>query len=414
MAVAAIASSTRYTIGERMSLPRLLLLVNGHAAESGIGNIFLSDLCASYPPGKLCRFSTVRQTPNREAHSWCGRPVEYFKVLVSTVPILSSFTDWNFQHNQEAELVSQAAHFGRENSVDAVWAVFNSTYIIRTALAVANKLDVPLYTTVWDPPEVFRINMHLNQGRYDDIYMIFLRTLGLSTSVSVIGESMAAKYDQELGIRTIPLAHGYRAAEWTPDKVPFKDDKVRIGFAGSLYAKREWRAFLRALESVEWNIAGRPVELHQIGRRPLRGAPMPEHVIRHGCLSNEDTLDRLRDIDIGYLPYWFDGRYKAVASLAFPSKASVYLAAGCRIFYHGPDYGSPTAFLTKYNVGTACHDLRPAKIVEALDVLIRGGKRDLDYSKESKRVCSDLLSYEAMLRQFTTFLGGQRDDLIVK
>ncbi len=46
---------------------------------------------------------------------------------------------------------------------------------------------------------------------------------------------------------------------------------------------------------------------------------MPKHVIRHGCLSSEDTLDRLRDIDIGYLPYWFAKRYKAVASLAFPS-----------------------------------------------------------------------------------------------
>ena len=397
-----------------MSLPRLLLFVDGLATESGIGNIFLSALCDSYPPGKLCRFSIARNTPFHEAHLWRGRPVEYFGVLVSTVPILSSLTDWHFQRNQEAELAAQAARFGRENSVDAVWAVLNSTYIIRTALAVANKLAVPLYTTVWDPPEVFGINMHLSQRRYDDIYKTFLKTLALSTSVSVIGESMAAKYEQEPGIRTIPLAHGYRAAEWTPDKAPFKDGKVRIGFAGSLYAKREWRAFLRALESVEWNLAGRPVELHQIGRRPLKGAPMPKHVIRHGCLSSEDTLDRLRDIDIGYLPYWFAKRYKAVASLAFPSKASVYLAAGCRIFYHGPEYGSPTAFLTKYNVGKACHDLRPAKIVDALHSLIRNWTQAPDYSKESRRVCNDLLSYEAMLRQFAIFLGVQVDDLIVK
>ena len=140
---------------------------------------------------------------------------------------------------------------------------------------------------------------------------------------------------------------------------------------------------------------------------------MPDEVIRHGVLSSEETLERLRAIDIGYLPYWFDERYKAVASLAFPSKTSVYLAAGCRIFYHGPSYGSPTAFLAKYNVGKACHDLRPNKIIEALGLLIRDWNRDPEYSKESRRVCENLLSYEAMLRQFAIFLGAQTNELTV-
>ena len=387
-----------------MSLPKLLLMVNGPASESGISGIFLNDLCALYPREKLCRFSTVRGRSGSGAHSWGGRPVQYFKVLVSTLPVLSSLTDRIFKRTQEAELIGQAVRFGRDNSVEAVWGVLNSTYMVRTALAVATALNVPLYTTVWDPPDVFRINMHLSKSRYEDIHRVFQKTLQRSASVSVIGESMGMHYAREFGISSIPIAHGYKTADYLQDQTPSTDGKVKIGFAGSLYAKCEWRALLQALEFAKFRIAGRPVELHFIGRPPLRGAPMPDYVIKHGVLSSEETLNRLRGVDIGYLPYWFARRYEGVARLAFPSKSAVYLAAGCRILYHGPAYGSPTGFLDKYKVGVACHTLEAGRIVESLERLAKDAEEPSRYLAERKRACDEMISREAMRKGFANFL----------
>jgi len=395
-----------------MNLPKLLLLVNGPASESGIGGIFLNDLCSFYPSQKLCRFSTtLKKTPGPKAHLWDGRPVQYFPVTVSTLPILSSITDRIFQRTEEAQLIAEAVRFGRNNSVEAVWGVLNSSYMVRIALAVANALNVPLYTTVWDPPDSFRINMHLSRRRYDDIHGIFQQTLRKSTSVSVIGESMAKQYAQELGVCATPIAHGYPTAAYLPGKTPFADGKVKIGFAGSLYAKQEWRALIRALEFAKLSIAGRPVELHFIGRCPFRGAPMPDYVIKHGVLSPDETLNRLRGVDIGYLPYWFNRRHENIARLAFPSKSAVYLAAGCRIFYHGPQYGSPTAFLSKYQVGAACHTLDLPGIVETLELLAQDAKGSSHYSDERARACKEMISREAMIEHFATFLRCSVSDL---
>jgi hypothetical protein len=394
-----------------MSLPKLLLMVNGPASESGIGGVFLNDLCALYPREKLCRFSTLKGRSEFEAHSWNGRPVQYFKVPASALPILSSLIERNFKRTQEAELIDHAVQFGRDQSVEAVWGVLNSTYMVRTALAVANALEVPLYTTVWDPPDAFRINMHLSKGCYEDIHRVFQQTLQCSTSVSVIGESMGMHYQREFGISSIPIAHGYKTADYLQDQTPFVDGKVKIGFAGSLYAKREWRALLRALEHAKFRIAGRPVELHFIGRPPLRGAPMPDYVIKHGVLSSEETLNRLRGVDIGYLPYWFDRRYENVARVAFPSKSSVYLAAGCRIFYHGPDYGSPTGFLDKYKVGVACHSLDAERIVESLERLAKDADGSSRYMAERKRACEEMISREAMRRGFAKFVRCAVEEL---
>lgn len=394
-----------------MSLPKLLLMVNGPASDSGIGGIFLNDLCALYPREKLCRFSSVSRRSGSEAHSWNGRPVQHFKVLVSTLPILSSLTDRIFQRAQQAELIDHAVQFGRDNSVEAVWGALNSPCIIRTALAVANTLKVPLYTTVWDPPDLFRNYMHLSKSCYEDIYRVFQRTLQRSASVSVIGESMGTHYEREFGVSSIPIAHGYRAADYLQEQTPFADGKVKIGFAGSLYAKCEWRALLRALKLAKFRIAGRPVELHFIGRCPLRGAPMPDYVIKHGVLSSEETLNRLRGIDIGYLPYWFDRRYEPVAKLSFPSKSAVYLAAGCRIFYHGPDYGSPTAFLDKYKVGIACHTLGAERIVESLERLAKDAEGPSPYMAERKRACDEMISLEAMRKRFASFIHCAVEEL---
>lgn len=395
-----------------MSTPKLMLFVNGRASEHGIGNIFLNDLCAVLSTDKLCRFSTVRDDAGVGTQSWGGRPVRYFHVTVSTVPVLSSVSDEIFKRTQEARLVTSAVQFGREHSVEGIWAVFNSTYIIRSALAVAQALDVPLFATIWDPPDVFRINMHLNHRSYQNIYRIFQETLKRSTSVSVIGESMARHYKQELGILSVPLAHGYRSAEYLPDQEPFRDGKVKIAFAGSLYSKSEWRALLRALDTANYRISGREIELHFIGRRPLRGVPMPKCVIRHGVLSPEETLIRLRGLDIGYLPYWFDPRFETVARLAFPSKSAVYLAAGCRLFYHGPHYGSPTEFLKKYRVGMPCHSLSAGKIVEAIEMLCEEMNSSQLYSSERLRARDEMLSREAMATRFAEFIGDSSSNVI--
>ena len=85
----------------------------------------------------------------------------------------------------------------------------------------------------------------------------------------------------------------------------------------------------------------------------------PNRIEKLGYLPQDKTIRHLSECDILYCPYFFDEKRKEISKTGFPSKLSTCLAAGKPVFYHGPDYGSPSIFLKKHDAAATRRRVNP-------------------------------------------------------
>ncbi len=179
---------------------------------------------------------------------------------------------------------------------------------------------------------------------------------------------------------------------------------VNIVFAGSLYAKSEWNEFVAALESVNWKLEGRTINLTFVGRFPASGAMKPARVKYCGELPFDETLKVLERMDIGYLPYWFSAEHQLVASTSFPGKLSAYAAAGLAIYHHAPAYSDAAGFLSENRFGVVCSSMERDRILADLTALISLAQSD-ECQSARRAAFETELSQRAMRQRFRDFIG---------
>jgi glycosyltransferase involved in cell wall biosynthesis len=224
--------------------------------------------------------------------------------------------------------------------------------------------------------------------------------------VSVIGAGMRAEYKRSIGIEGVLLNHGVPQEHWRPQRTMLRDSgKLTIGFAGSLYAKREWNALIAALAASGGMIAGRQVAIRFVGRKPRLGVANADFVQHLGTLSFENTNAVLSGVDICYLPYWFSASRRVEARLSFPSKLSSYAASGGAIFVHAPAYASPTLFHEEYPVGICCSSLDSNDITAALTRLAEDEPLRRRAAAARTAALEQELGLPVMLRRFAEFCG---------
>ena len=197
----------------------------------------------------------------------------------------------------------------------------------------------------------------------------FSEVLKGATSVSVISTNMQERYRADFGIHSVVLRPVAVASAQA--RKPRKGSMLRIVFAGSLYAKVEWNAFLKALAGVKWRIAGKRVVVYFVGAFPLRGASLDRHVKKLGYLPADEAVAICRKCDIAYLPYWLTGTNSMVAATSFPSKLSLYLSCGLPVLNHGPQTSEVSRLMRDYEIGVSCHSLDVDEIAAALAALVR-------------------------------------------
>lgn len=367
-----------------MSAPRLTLLMNGAGGDAGIGNLFVDALATQYP-ARMFRFFTSG-----------GRGF----------PMLPSIAETVLRRYRLPRLLERIETFSREHRAEGLLAILNAPSIIYAARPAAERLGVPLYAMVWDPPEYLALNLRFGQAATGRLLRAFDDALRGATALAVIGEGMADRYGRSFRGQPVIVRHGVHPDLWREARDPLRwAGPLVIGFAGSLYAKAEWRALLAALESVNYEVCGRPVFVKLIGRVPLRGVPVPPRVHCTGTLALEDTIAALGDVDVSYLPYWFDSEHAEVVRLSFPSKLSTYAAAGAPVFYHGPADSSPADFFRRYPMGVACHSLEPRPIVEALGQLAGDAGLYRAAHTSCRRALVDELGLDVMAGRFAQFMG---------
>ncbi|MBC8233438.1 hypothetical protein H8E77_28145 [bacterium] len=415
-----------------MSVPRILLLAGAPPVYGGGGKIFLHDLCLYYPRESLCCFAVCPNNRDslpqdldwlpiaygsrpREAISYGLRLRELgFQRLVRGIAHPISFLMWQYAKVQIRALIAQAVRFGKQHGVDMVWAVLDSPTLIYMAKRVTSALGAQLVTSVLDPPEYFlSMNSCLDRISRRSLLREFEKVMRASVRCGVISEEMQSEYEKEYGVESVIMRHGIHPNRRKPPaKEPTGEKQFVIGFAGSLYAAREWRALLSALSKLDWRIDGLDITVLVVGNYADFLLQDKAHIKYLGWRSIEETIDLMSEVDVTYLPYWFDESYRMAVRLCFPTKLTTYLASGRPVLFHGPEDSSPASFFRRFPVGLCCHSLEESRIIECLYQFATDKEFYAAATDAGQAALEQELDLRVFLRRFATLIGIDEGELL--
>ncbi len=215
---------------------------------------------------------------------------------------------------------------------------------------------------------------------------------------------MADAYKQHYGIDTVAIMPSLNAnLAKSPADGLTNAHELTVAIAGQLYAKDAWSAFLAALDSVNWRVGSRRVQLRVLGRNEIAQSPGR----RIECLGWQDQasmIDILSTSDVLYCPYWFDPVYRKEAMQCFPSKLTTYAAAGRPILVHSPFYASPASFVETTHAGVCCNSLESDQIIRALSSIVESPATYRGFAASARAVFDEHLSSSRQHATFHRFL----------
>lgn len=401
-----------------MHVPRICLVSSTPPDHRGIGAIFLRDLCNSYPEGMISVIALCNSEYEPAPVSANATPIMHLPppVFSSVIRALSYkigiigridfVRKYKIGHiKKTAKIIRQTI---RELSIDKLWMVLNSNYSILLAAELCSSISVPLIVNVWDPITSNSKWESLDAHSRDSVLFAFHKVLKTVQVCGVASESMGRYYSDIYGIDTVTLIHGLPRSLWRKEiAVPPTETNINIGFAGTMYAKNEWNTLLRVLEDFSSRL-----KLTVMTKNFSVNIQYPVRIEFLGWRSSEDTVNKLADCDILYLPYWFSNTRDESVKLCFPNKMSTYLAAGKPVLYHGPSNSSPSEFLTKYRVGIECNSNNNIDdLMAAIMCFVENKAFYKEFSSERMKALERELSQEVFYRQFAKFMSIPFDTL---
>ena len=399
-----------------VSPPRLLIVSPVAPVPEGVGGVYLRDLCLMYPAERLAfailpgigsgpwpepLYNTPRTVldavPERGFNRW-GR-----KVQKSTRALFDRYVD--VQHLPK--LVDQIAAFAAQTKPDLAWVPLAGPTMINIAGMLPSRLGVPMITTVWDPPDYALSHYWGISGRaLDRVMTRFGDAIRGSVRCAVASTEMKEMYEHRYGTPCVPMIHGLAEPDWlTPGGLRPPNEPFVIGYAGSLYARREWDALIESLGLLKWRVAGRETIVRVLAASFDVRVTGPARIEFLGWHSTADAVRILSGTDVCYVPYWFDDAFRSGVELSFPNKVSLYMAAGRPILFHGPEHSTPTRFLERWPVGVACHSLDPQAIADALTVAATDAAFHARAAAAIPQVLRAELGLHVFRRRFAEFVG---------
>lgn len=415
-AVSASFESDHFDWRETSRAPRLLVVSPVAPVPEGVGGVVLRDLCLMYPADRLAFAilpgigngpwpdalasaprATLDAVPERGFNRW-GRRVQN-----STRALFDQYVEWRHL----PRLVDQIAAFASRVRPDLVWVPLAGPTMINVAGLLPKRLGLPMVTTVWDAPDYFLPHYWSIRGAALIRLMYrFGDAVRASVRCAVASPEMKEAYEARYGTPCVPMIHGLAESEWVrPTGMRRREEPFVIGYAGSLYARREWEALMEALATRGWRVGGRPVVVRVLASGLDVRARGPARIEFLGWHSTTDAVAILSNCDVCYVPYWFDDAFRAGVQLSFPNKVSLYLAAGRPIFFHGPRESTPARFLERWPVGIACHSLDANEIVAALDDAASNAAFHAIAAEAIPLVLRKELGLDRFRQSFAEFLG---------
>lgn len=403
------------------SVPFVLLLLSRAPQAMHGGDVLLRDLLRSFPRQRLHCIALSPEALRSHPHNLEGFPVTYVRCpresgigrlgprvarMSSTVPHLY------VKLVAVPALVKQAARIGLEKGVDVVWTVLNRPTVIHAAQPLARALGTPLISSVWDPPERLAVTLGMGSLPSRSLLKSFGSALRASVACSVISENMKEEYQRQYNVKALIMRHGVHPNLVRPPAKEIGEDRIVIGIAGSIYAEREWQAFLSALASVDWSIGKRQVVVKVLSSNFDIRAENKMHVEYLGWRSFEETIAIMSQVDITYIPYWFERSQSPAARLSFPTKLATYLAAGRPVLYHGPQESSVAQFIARFSVGLSCHSLQAPDIIATLNRFVADKELYARAADQTRVAVEEELSLHVLRRRFSELMGITERDLV--
>ena len=396
--------------------PRILVVSPVAPVPEGVGGVFLRDLCLLYPADRLA-FAIM---PGGGSGAWPEPLARAPRLTLDAVPE-RGFNRWGRRVQQSTRrifdayverrhlprLIDQIAHFAEQVQPDTLWIPLANPTLINAAARLAERVGVPMVTTVWDAPDYFLPHYWGVRGpTLERLMRRFGDGVRASARTAVASTEMKTAYEKRYGTPCTPMIHGLPESQWIrPAGMRSPDEPFVIGYAGSLYARAEWDALMSALGSVGWRIGGRDVIVRVLASSLEVRATGPARIEFLGWQSTADAVSILSECDVCYVPYWFDEACRPGVELSFPNKISLYLAAGRPIFFHGPRQSTPVSFLARWPVGVACHSLDSGAIVETLRRAATDAAFHASAADAIPRVLREELGLHVFRKQFAEFLG---------
>jgi hypothetical protein len=403
---------------------KVLLISDVPPCDDFTAGIVLSAMARFLPRGSICCFAVVNPLiPFRMSSEFGGIPVEFHpkpmenwawlpqKFPVNKLASLASLAGETYTNNRRLKsLIAEAVEFGRKQQVDRVWTVLQGQTTIRMALAVAEGLNVPLHSQVWDPFSWWAKANRLDDYTTRKTQELFDKTIERSAAVATASHPMANNYQDRFRVKAIPVISSYsRTMACSPTASPGVDRSIVIGMAGQFYAAEEWSQLVAALEAANWMVGGCRISILAMG--PTRPPAMPEnHVAFLGWKSQTEAVKLLADCDFLYCPYPFDPSMEEVARQSFPSKLVLYLAAGRPVIFHGPTYSAAARYITDRGCGILATSLSAEGILLEIERLVGNPQLYSEMASKAQQAFLEDFTLESMARSFNDFIGAEAND----
>lgn len=398
------------------SVPRILLYSGTAPGEPNVGGTVLRDMCDMLPAGALRCFvvpmpgysAPVQNYPEvadyvERRYDTAYRPLPGIAGELIALAARSVLRPGHLR-----KIVNRAVECGRAHRAELVWAVFHCPTVIQTARLVASRLGVPLVVWVEDAPELLSLQLQHDRWFAREVMRDVRATIKASVRCGAIGETMKAAYDEAYEKDCIILRHGLKKnAVQTLQTGPRDEDRIVIGYCGSITAGDAFRQLLKALDDSGWRLEGRDVVLRLIGCRIVLEPTAPQRIEYCGRLPTvDDTVSALAECDVLYLPQPFAEQLQALASISFPAKLATYLATGRPVVLHAPEYGSLVPFFQRYPFGTWCGSLNGTEILSAIRDLACSPARYRSAVEAVRAAASEELNDGVLRQRLMQFLGG--------
>lgn len=407
-----------------VTIAKTLLLTPTRPGEGSVAEVFLRNFCLAFPHDRLVCFAargegydaglasqlldwlpmTVHELPNE----WAG---EYLRLYSNPGAKISNRRLKEVQAASDF-LAQEVVDYALKNKIEKVVAILAGPATIYLAKKVAELLPVPFVPIIWDPIDYVAENRGFDHAAVDQIMKDFALLMKRAEMCGVASTGMKAEIELRYGVECEVIINPVALEETPPQQ---RDNShFRIGFAGSLYARKEMETLLHALNLLQWKAQGRQLSLWILGHSfdlPVH-APASRADFRFlGFLPEKQARSVLNQVDLGYLPYWFDSKFARCVRQCFPNKLSLYLSSGTPVLYHGPADSSVERFLTSYPVGASCNVLDTKVLADTIIRLVDDQSLRQRCALARDEAVRDVLGSEAYLSRLARLLRAQRDDL---
>ncbi len=403
---------------------KILLLTDVPPCTNYTAGMVLGQIVKVLPKGSVSCFCVLNPDLQNIEHDpelndlpleYVAKPREAAFPRTGYISELKSFAAEQFRRQVAIpNLVNRVADFAHRQNVDTVWVVLQGQTMVRLAAAVADKLQMPLFTLVWDPLAWWLKANQVDRWTSRQAIAEFDSVIRRSCAVATASPAMSIAYKAEYGVRSVALIASHdRATSVTPAGRPHHEGELVIGMAGQFYANAEWQTLVKTLNLANWSIGGREIRLLVLGHY-IPDSDIPEGKVEFmGWKSQKEAIHILAtQADVLYCPYPFDPSMAEVSRLSFPSKLVSYFAAGRPVLLHAPLDSSPAVFVKQAGAALVTASSGSSNVYNAIERLAEDPVLFADLSAASQRVFASEFTLERMRARTLEFLGVVESELI--